>query len=107
MAYENRNGRQYYYRKKREGNRVISEYIGNGEAAALLSQLDEIDRYEKAVEAEEMRKKRETEAKIDCELLRLESEIKKLTETFLISSGFYKTKSREWRIRKNEYENSN
>ena len=28
MAWEERNGNLYYYRKRREGNRVVSEYVG-------------------------------------------------------------------------------
>ncbi len=39
MAWEQRSNRRYYYRKRRDGRRVISEYVGSGasagEAAAL------------------------------------------------------------------------
>ena len=43
MAFENRHGNSYYYRKKRDGNRVISEYLGCGELAYLIAQFDEIE----------------------------------------------------------------
>ena len=33
MAWEERNGKSYYYQKRREGDRVVSEYIGTGELA--------------------------------------------------------------------------
>ncbi len=33
MAWEQRNNRRYYYRKRRDGQRVISEYVGSGALA--------------------------------------------------------------------------
>jgi hypothetical protein len=33
MAWEQRNNRRYYYRKRRDGQRVISEYVGSGASA--------------------------------------------------------------------------
>ena len=33
MSWEERRGRRYYYRKRREGQRVISEYVGTGDIA--------------------------------------------------------------------------
>lgn len=58
MAWEVRNGNRYYYRSRREGDQVIREYIGNGEAAELLALLDSIERDEKMNnrEAENYRK---------------------------------------------------
>ena len=100
MALEERNGNYYYYKKEREGNRVISKYYGKGELASIIAQMDEIERDGKAEKAEEQRKSREKDEKIDRELLLLESEIKKLTENVLLNLDFYKTKSREWRMKR-------
>ena len=44
MAWEDRNGRLYYYRKRREGKRVVSEYVGNGFAGMMAEELDGEDR---------------------------------------------------------------
>ncbi len=33
MAWEQRSNRPYYYRKQRDGQRVISEYVGSGALA--------------------------------------------------------------------------
>ena len=38
MAWEQRDGRKYYYRKRREGKRVISEYLGCGSEAEQHAQ---------------------------------------------------------------------
>ena len=100
MALEERNGNYYYYKKEREGNSVVSKYYGKGELASLIAQMDEIERYEKAEKIELQRKNREREAKVDRELSFLEAEIKKLTENVLLNLGFYKTRSREWRLKK-------
>jgi hypothetical protein len=46
MAWENRNGRYYYYRKRRVGRRGISEYLGASEFAELLARMDVLDQEE-------------------------------------------------------------
>ncbi|MEJ7861725.1 MAG: hypothetical protein WKF90_08815 [Pyrinomonadaceae bacterium] len=42
MAYEKRGNSFYYYQKEREGNRVVSKYIGKGKVASLIAQMDEL-----------------------------------------------------------------
>lgn len=45
MAWElRRNGRTYYYRVRREGNRVIKEYIGGGEQGRQAAEADQAAR---------------------------------------------------------------
>ncbi len=56
MALEERNGNYYYYKKERDGNRVVSKYYGKGELANLIRQMDEIQRQEKEFEAEKQKK---------------------------------------------------
>lgn len=102
MALEKRSGNYYYYKKEREGNRVVSKYYGKGELAGLIAQYDEIERQEKAEKAELQRKNREKQAKIDDELTELERKTKSLVCEFLIKKGFYQTKSREWRLKNND-----
>lgn len=99
MALEKRNGNYYYYRKERDGNRVVSKYYGRGELAFLVAQMDEIEREEKEIKTlENLRFRQETEA-IDQEIDLYESKVKEITTETLISLGFYKTKSREWRLK--------
>jgi len=99
MAFENRSGNRYYYRKRRDGNRVISEYVGKGEIAFLIAQMDKIERQEKETEATKQRNNKEKLQKIDRELSTFEQKTKSLLEAVLIERGFYRTKSREWRIK--------
>ena len=100
MALEERNGNYYYYRKEREGNRVVSKYYGKGELACLVAQMDKIERQEKSEKSELQRKSREKQEKIDRDLSNLEQKIKELTENVLLNLGYYKTSSREWRLKK-------
>jgi hypothetical protein len=44
MPWEQRGGTFYYYRKRRIGSRVVSEYVGAGAAAQLTAVHDELGR---------------------------------------------------------------
>ena len=102
MALEERNGNYYYYKKERDGNRVVSKYYGKGELASLVAQMDEIERQEKLEKAEIQRRNKDEQTKIDRELFELEQKTKSLISEVLKSKGFYQTTSREWRIKNDE-----
>ncbi len=40
MGWEERNGSYYYYKKTKVDGKVLSEYIGRGEFAEIISQID-------------------------------------------------------------------
>ena len=45
MGWERRrNGREYYYRSRREGDRVVKEYVGGGETGRRAAAADQADR---------------------------------------------------------------
>src|SRR4051794_29061450 len=48
MGWEERRGKRYYYRKRRIGGRVISEYVGSGEAAEVAAAQDNAARTQRA-----------------------------------------------------------
>lgn len=96
MGWELRRGRLYYYRKEREGARVRSVYVGSGETAALISQLEGMRRDEDETEHENQRRElakleRQDEA-IDATCRLIET----VTEAALIAAGFH-THKRQWR----------
>lgn len=44
MAWEKRShGGMYYVRKRRDGGRVVSQYLGAGQMARLAAELDAIE----------------------------------------------------------------
>ncbi|MDQ3713823.1 MAG: hypothetical protein M3388_16605 [Acidobacteriota bacterium] len=100
MALEKRNGNYYYYKKEREGSRVLSRYYGKGELSGIVAQLDQLEREEREFKAAKTRFEREKVEEIDQELSEIERNSKSLTRLHLESKGFYQTASREWRHRK-------
>jgi hypothetical protein len=99
MSVEIRNGNAYYYRKKRIGNRVTSEYVGKDEFAFLYSFLDQTEREKRKCEADKLKVYLGNVAEVDGDLSELETSIKSLVEKTLLRKGFYKTKSRQWRLK--------
>ena len=96
MAWEERNERQYYYRKRREGKRVISEYLGSGSEAAQYAQSNEEEKMRISIERESRR-----------EVISINEEIDRVCETlsntvraWLLASGYHQHK-RQWRKRRN------
>jgi hypothetical protein len=55
MAWETRRGRQYYYRKKRVGTKVVSEYVGTGQFGQLVELMDLQSRQEREEERRQIR----------------------------------------------------
>ena len=99
MGWEKRGRGRYYYRKRREGRRVIAQYLGTGELAEVLAEADhalaqERDR-ERELQRAQRQELRELDAKIDeaGEVLRL------LTRAVLVSWGYHTHKG-TWRKRR-------
>lgn len=44
MPWEKRGRRKYYYKKRRTGDQVRSEYVGNSDLARLTAALDTLER---------------------------------------------------------------
>ncbi len=101
MAWERRpNGRQYYYRGRREGRRVVKEYAGGGEAGLLAAEADEASRRDREQAAQQ---RAERQRPLDDLVLHLD-EFDKLVDQVvtgqLLSAGWTKH-HRQWRPRNN------
>jgi hypothetical protein len=99
MGWEQRGANEYYYRKERHGAQVKSVYVGRGEIANMLSELQSSSRiFEKAIDIaypSEQEKLRQQEATIEhaCGL------IDAITTASLLVAGFHSHK-RQWRKRR-------
>lgn len=96
MAWEKRGNRYYYYRKRREGRRVVSEYVGAGDLAEAIAALDAWDRIEQEVEREIWQRKKESEAEVIAEMDQLGDLLRALTHAALLTAGYHTHKG-QWR----------
>jgi hypothetical protein len=100
MAWEPRGTKLYYYRKKREGNRVISEYVGNGPSATLFSDLDRKDHEENVQTQARWRVQKLEFKEIEAEIEELNEIVCELVRATLLSSGYHPHKG-QWRKKRN------
>lgn len=96
MGWELRNGRRYYYRKIRRGKRVISEYVGMGAFAEILSQLDDIDRAREIAANVAWRNEKNLDKKLNHEICQLTEIINGMARASLLVSGYHSHKG-QWR----------
>jgi hypothetical protein len=96
MGWEERNGRMYYYRKKRAGTRVISEYIGRGDLAEAVAAHDAWARAEREAEREEWRETTAAELETAAAVDHLGAMCMVLTRAVLLASGHH-THRGQWR----------
>jgi hypothetical protein len=91
MGLESRGGQiNYYYRKRRIGNRVTSEYVGCGELAALAWLLDAEDREEAAgVKAHWQTERAEMEADESRVVAHLQA-VERAVSQALESAGYHR-----------------
>ena len=101
MAWETRRGRgRYYTRSRRVNGRVVREYVGSGEVAEVIAQLDALDREE--------RRQMEEAFRAECERLdaadRAAGEFSALVDTLaqgaLVAAGYRQHNRGEWRRRR-------
>ena len=102
MAWENRNGRNYYYNKaKRSDGRVESRYVGCGELAELVAQEDAdrraADHIAKALLQAEKAEQDEIDRRLDQSTLLVEA----LMQATLRDAGLHYHRG-EWRRRRDE-----
>ena len=96
MAWENRHGRLFYYRKVREGKRVRSIYLGRCEEAYLCSELVEETNHSQRMERNLLKPDNEIESQLSA----LDAEIAAITKATLITAGFHQHKG-TWRKKRN------
>lgn len=97
MAWETRSGSEYYYRKRREGGKVKSEYIGAGNFADVLSRLDALTQEQRELERAALLAERDADKELDRQITDLTRRVQRLTAATLLASGFHQH-WRKWRV---------
>jgi len=99
MGWEKRGGHSYYYRKEREGSSVKSVYVGRGEIAHMISQIQAssplLERLARAIRSPQQIKC----DKADAALEQATDLIDLLTQSALLAAGFH-SHHRQWRRRR-------
>jgi len=100
VAWEARKrGGRYYTRSRREGSRVVREYVGTGPLAELAAEEDRIQR-----ELEEERREREREELgrlegLAAPVLELSEAAEILARAHLVAAGYRRRKGEYRRVR--------
>jgi hypothetical protein len=100
MPWEKRRKRQYYYTKRRSSGRVISDYVGAGEAAGVIAALEALYRERRIAQQHEWRCEQESRRALDAEIDHLGDDVRLLAAAALLAGGYHTHKG-QWR-RRNE-----
>ena len=89
----------YYYQSRRVGGRVVSEYVGRGEIAALISATESGFRREREAELAERRTEREEFDRRESDIREWFARTERLAELALAMAGYHKHRG-QWRRRR-------
>jgi hypothetical protein len=96
MAWEERSEHKYYYRKRREGDRIIFKYLGSGLEAAQYAQASQ--EKEKRIQSEHQRRIEMTSTSAQVEDIC--KTLNDAMRAWLLALGYHRHK-RQWRKRRN------
>jgi hypothetical protein len=99
MGWEKRGSRRYYYRKRRIGRQVVSEYVGGGELGETAAACDTEARRNREAEKEQWRKDRHRVTAIEQAGLGIGEAIRDLAKAWLLVAGYHTHKGK-WRRRR-------
>ena len=94
------NGGLYYYRSRREGGRVRTEYLGPAGQAELFTYLDAEDKEQREAERERERAEREAIEREESELAGWFGRVEAIAQAALNAAGYHQHKRGEWRKRR-------
>lgn len=93
-----RRGR-YWYRTRREGGRVVADYLGAGVVGWLFARFDDDDAAERQRRADAERANRKRHAEIDKAIAEHGRLVRAVTAGVLLTNGYH-THKRQWRKKK-------
>jgi hypothetical protein len=100
VSWETRDrGGRYYTRSRREGGRIVREYVGRGYVAELAARLDELDRERREDERAALNHERDRLEATEAPILALHEEVERLVRGALLAAGYHRHKG-QWRRRR-------
>ena len=100
MAWETRRrGGRYYTRSRRENGRVVREYVGTGERAALAAATDAVRRWQRQVQRDARRELLDELRELDALADELDAFADLLARAALLAAGYHQHARGSWRRR--------
>jgi hypothetical protein len=101
MGFETRhnNGKLYYYKKRREGDRVVSEYVGSGELAEIIDLTSRLEHNHKEEIRVRIQSLQADTDQINSLVDSHSAMVDKLVESYLCGLGYHKHRG-QWRQRR-------
>ncbi len=93
-----RQGR-YFYRSRREGQRVVSEYVGCGDVGALVAEVDNAKQLARAAARRALLEEVSQARLVDAAMADLRNAADEAANKALLAAGFHRHK-RTWRRRR-------
>jgi hypothetical protein len=93
-------GGLYYTRSRKEGGRVVREYIGGGVLGELAAQLDAEKRRIRKEEAATWREERKSMEALDKPVEELCRAAEILSRAVLVAAGYHQHNRGAWRMRR-------
>jgi hypothetical protein len=100
MSWERRRQQLYYYRARREGGRVIKEYVGSGPAAVAAAKQDLARRAERAAGRQAEQERRQLDTILREQIAGVGDEADALVSAALLAAGFHRPQRKAWRKRR-------
>lgn len=97
-----RQGR-YYYRSRREGKRVVAEYVGCGDVGAQLAEIEKAKQRQNADARQALREEAEQARQVDAALGDIHLAAEAAASAALLDAGYHRHK-RTWRRRRPSHE---
>ena len=102
MAWEERNGRRYYYQSERdEDGKVRKKYIGAGDLAETIAHADETIQRARRERRERELEELERAQALAAPVLEIDEAADVLARAHLVAGGYRRRKG-EWRLRRRE-----
>jgi hypothetical protein len=95
---------RYYTRSRKVNGRVVREYVGSGELAALAAQVDALERQRKEIGRAAFQAERTDLQALDGALDELNDAADLLAHAALAAAGFHQHKRGEWRKQRAQHD---
>jgi hypothetical protein len=96
MGWKRIGNHSYFYRSRRQGGRVVSDYFGRGELGTLSARLAQLDRQERDEQRAEEKAEREAAEREERAIAEWFEAVEDVATAAMLAAGFHKHHG-QWR----------